>query len=853
MAIEYTINLQKAGRELAVGQLVLIQIDTTRTTRGGFKYATAVGKVIEYKDGKAVIDVDGRGPINAMMPRADRSGLDLKYPARELEFLALNTLATENHEIVHEYLDRLATSRDSHAVAFHVTDVNSAGEVRGRLIGENSERDVAPSEDEFTLVGDARDEDRAAMGLASFGNAEVTAEVACTIDGFGDLIGAPPSGLVVRKGDILIARGFAVEIEDGIDSIRLVNVAVVGNAASTEDAVAYLGLDKERPDRYWGAPSLASFGEIQHIYEIGFARTQPDKALAVSFDAPSGERKMAVLGSSGYHAFVNDELQTYLEQDGLEPGLWTMHNLKNVTYTDHEGNWDADIEGDWLPATPADVEELFGPLDSLDGELASIMETDPEKGLGERMMKAAEVARFEENFAEEHRKFAMQRFGVIDEGHWSARQVANPAAIDAYAAAPFADIDDGRLRSQLSEVLRREIRTRSSLFLPIAPTEAERAELAKETNWGKHKPSLFMPNAALDADRDVFAAAVRANIVTLVNNVDSGRNFSHMGMSTLMRKLQSAPLSAEGLPVFSDARQTEGNWHFVGREKKWITLALFVGDVHVATLKTDMHHHSLTTAYGLNLTKPYHDGFGTKVHIPVPAVVLDADRAVCEIEARHWRDHDHSDFCAPTRDGIHTSSSSIAYISDGVLHREDGPALQHGMFFNDCLPLVEHRFRGNLHRNDGPAVYQGEHGVWYRHGLEHRTDGPSTDLGGGDFEYRLFDKLHREDGPAIVGPHGKSWYRDDRLHREDGPSIVNGNGEMWHRHGVHHREEGPAISLFDGSEGYYVNGVLHNDSGPAYVSADGEHIYAIDGAEMDEDEFLERTAFKTAPSVPLTP
>lgn len=92
MAIEYTINLQKAGRELAVGQLVLIQIDTTRTTRGGFKYATAVGKVIEYKDGKAVIDVDGRGPINAMMPRADRSGLDLKYPARELEFLALNTL-----------------------------------------------------------------------------------------------------------------------------------------------------------------------------------------------------------------------------------------------------------------------------------------------------------------------------------------------------------------------------------------------------------------------------------------------------------------------------------------------------------------------------------------------------------------------------------------------------------------------------------------------------------------------------------------------------------------------------------------------------------------------------------------
>jgi hypothetical protein len=850
MAINYKVNLSKAGDELEVGKLVLVDTGTQRRSGKGMPYSTAIGKVLEYADGKGLIEVDGIGKVEAVKPRQDQTGLGMAYPDRELPLLAVNPLKTEDPVAVLHFLDGISKPAGEHPAAFHVTDILADGTIVGRLIGESSGADDTGATDQFTIVEATDEDDTLPMGLEPIGRADVTHEVGCSVDGLGDFIGAPHVEIDIRKGDILVARNCSVEIKDGKDTVRLVNVNVIGNVGNIEEAVEFLGLDAPRPGRHWQSPSLVDLGTLVHLHGMAVARTQPDKALVAFYNDPNGAKGMTLLGSSGYHAYINDELSTYLEGADLEPGLWTMHDLTNVSSHDHEGNWDAEVEGDWLPATREDIEELFGTPEALDTELAYAMEIDPEHGLGERMIKSAETALFEENFAETHREFAMRRFGIVDESHWTARQVVNPGAIDAYAAAPFADIEDNGIRELATNLFAREIRSRSSLFVSVVPTEAEREELAKEPNWGKHDPILFLPNKALDADLASFSAAVHSKAPLIARNLQNGRNLGAMNIHYLMRLLSPSKLSAAELPVFSRALVEHGAWHFVGKERKWITLALFADDVHVATLKTNMDSHTLTTAWGMNITKPHQELHGNSYWTAVREVVMAADRAVCEVEARHWRDHDVADFCAPTRDGIHKTGSGIAYIEDGVLHRTDGPALQKGPFFADEQPLMEHRFRGNLHREDGPAMYQGDFCVWYLHGLEHRIDGPSTDLGGGSVEYRQYDVLHREDGPAVEGPQSRSFHIDGRLHRVGGPAIINEGCESWYRHGLIHREDAPAITMLDGSETYCINGVLHNENGPAIVGADGEVTYALNGVEMSEADFLAMTATAPASRVP---
>jgi hypothetical protein len=76
---------------------------------------------------------------------------------------------------------------------------------------------------------------------------------------------------------------------------------------------------------------------------------------------------------------------------------------------------------------------------------------------------------------------------------------------------------------------------------------------------------------------------------------------------------------------------------------------------------------------------------------------------------------------------------------------------------------------GNLHREDGPAI---EHGngdkFWYLNGNLHREDGPATEHGNGDKSWYLNGKLHREDGPAIECVSGdKCWYLNNEQLTEE--------------------------------------------------------------------------------------
>lgn len=74
---------------------------------------------------------------------------------------------------------------------------------------------------------------------------------------------------------------------------------------------------------------------------------------------------------------------------------------------------------------------------------------------------------------------------------------------------------------------------------------------------------------------------------------------------------------------------------------------------------------------------------------------------------------------------------------------------------------------------------------WYSDGELHREDGPAVEHADGSTAWYRRGKLHREDGPAIEHANGtRWWYRDDRLHREDGPAVEHADGsKYWYRNG----------------------------------------------------------------------
>ena len=98
---------------------------------------------------------------------------------------------------------------------------------------------------------------------------------------------------------------------------------------------------------------------------------------------------------------------------------------------------------------------------------------------------------------------------------------------------------------------------------------------------------------------------------------------------------------------------------------------------------------------------------------------------------------------------------------------------------------------GVLHRNDGPAIEDSDGATaWYHKGHLHREDGPAIECVDGHKEWWINGKRHREDGPAIIGKHGDThWYRNGKPHREDGPAIKWAGGIEWYLDGSRLTEE----------------------------------------------------------------
>jgi hypothetical protein len=66
------------------------------------------------------------------------------------------------------------------------------------------------------------------------------------------------------------------------------------------------------------------------------------------------------------------------------------------------------------------------------------------------------------------------------------------------------------------------------------------------------------------------------------------------------------------------------------------------------------------------------------------------------------------------------------------------------------------------------GVYTSGDKCWYLNGLLHREDGPAIEYGNGDKYWYLNGKLHREDGPAIEWADGdKYWWLNGKCLTEE--------------------------------------------------------------------------------------
>ena len=92
----------------------------------------------------------------------------------------------------------------------------------------------------------------------------------------------------------------------------------------------------------------------------------------------------------------------------------------------------------------------------------------------------------------------------------------------------------------------------------------------------------------------------------------------------------------------------------------------------------------------------------------------------------------------------------------------------------------------------GGVFRNGIYEIRYRDGLLHREDGPAIACPDGTQEWYRNGTIHRDGGPALIYQDGTQvWYQNDEIHRDDGPAIIHPDGtEIWCQDGQRKHKAG---------------------------------------------------------------
>ena len=94
------------------------------------------------------------------------------------------------------------------------------------------------------------------------------------------------------------------------------------------------------------------------------------------------------------------------------------------------------------------------------------------------------------------------------------------------------------------------------------------------------------------------------------------------------------------------------------------------------------------------------------------------------------------------------------------------------------------------------VIRRGNRIEYYKDGLLHREDGPAIIYDSGVSYWYKFGKIHRDDGPAVDWGNGEcSWYRKGLYHRENGPAVEWGDERDWYINGIKATEKDTFIKL----------------------------------------------------------
>jgi hypothetical protein len=72
---------------------------------------------------------------------------------------------------------------------------------------------------------------------------------------------------------------------------------------------------------------------------------------------------------------------------------------------------------------------------------------------------------------------------------------------------------------------------------------------------------------------------------------------------------------------------------------------------------------------------------------------------------------------------------------------------------------------------DGLVVDECGNRFWYYDGLLHREDGPAVEMNSGEWEWLFHGIWHRVGGPAIKSGLAFYWYDRGKIHRANGPAV----------------------------------------------------------------------------------
>jgi hypothetical protein len=120
---------------------------------------------------------------------------------------------------------------------------------------------------------------------------------------------------------------------------------------------------------------LAGDYDVTEREEIAEACSEKSEGLLLAWrDGDAKDLSLSFMGTSGIAFWRNDDPEIYAEQSVPGEGLWVWENVTYSSYRSYEGEYDADMEGDWKPATAEDITRLLGHQWNAEEEIRAIMD-----------------------------------------------------------------------------------------------------------------------------------------------------------------------------------------------------------------------------------------------------------------------------------------------------------------------------------------------------------------------------------------------------------------------------------------------------------------------------------------------